>query len=669
MAKKTKDTETAQAKVVSIPEGKICDYIDGKFRKDTPEEYVRQTIEKRLVNEHRYARERIRVEFPIKVGDASKRVDIAIWDAADTAKSQEGIRIVIECKKSDIQPENAKEGIGQLRSYMAACANCEWGMWTNSNEKFVFHKTKTGDGRWLFTDFIDIPPAGGTPDDVDRPKRPKLKNASDDNLLFVFRACHNYIYAADGLHKEEAFFEFLKVIFCKIEDERNVPKPLEFFATSTERGNPDGQLTVKRRIGQIFARVKELPKYRRIFTAADEIELKPRSLAHVVAELQGYSLLDTDIDIKGKAYEEIVGANLRGDRGEFFTPRNVMRMTVAMLNPRPGERVLDSSCGTGGFVVTAMTHASKSLLADFEKDFGPRESWGDAIRQQYRDKLGELAARDYFGFDLSPNLVKATKMNMVMNNDGSGNILQTDSLLAPHDWDADFRAALCAALGLEKDALRSWRDLALFNVIATNPPFGSKIPVKGAILEQFDLAHIWKEDKATGHWTMTERLQSSVPPEILFVERCTQFLKEGGRMGIVLPDNILGAPGLGYVRQWIVARHRIIASIDLHSDTFQPHNGTQTSVLILQKKTKEERDREEKTGQMADYPIFMAMVEHVGHDKRGNPVFVRDADGNEVLVDAPDSGGATRKVKVPDDQTVDIPKLFAEWKKAEGIEW
>ena len=140
-------------------------------------------------------------------------------------------------------------------------------------------------------------------------------------------------------------------------------------------------------------------------------------------------------------------------------------------------------------------------------------------------------------------------------------------------------------------------------------------------------------------------------------------------MGIVLPDNILGAPGLGYVRQWIVARHRIIASIDLHSDTFQPHNGTQTSVLILQKKTKDERDREEKTGQMADYPIFMAMVEHVGHDKRGNPVFVRDADGNEVLVDAPDSGGATRKVKVPDDQTVDIPKLFAEWKKAEGIEW
>ena len=83
---------------------------------------------------------------------------------------------------------------------------------------------------------------------------------------------------------------------------------------------------------------------------------------------------------------------------------------------------------------------------------------------------------------------------------------------------------------------------------------------------------------------MTERLQSSVPPEILFIERCTQFLVSGGRMGIVLPDSILGSPGLGYIREWLIQNHRIIASIDLHVDTFQPRNGTQTSVLFLQRK-------------------------------------------------------------------------------------
>ncbi len=116
--------------------------------------------------------------------------------------------------------------------------------------------------------------------------------------------------------KQPAFFELLKVIFCKIEDERNIPNPLEFYTTSEERSNPDGQLTVQKRIGKIFQRVKK--RHGKIFDANDEIKLSPRSLAYIVSELQRYSLLNTKIDIKGKAYEEIVGANLRGDRGEFL---------------------------------------------------------------------------------------------------------------------------------------------------------------------------------------------------------------------------------------------------------------------------------------------------------------------------------------------------------------
>ena len=669
-----KTNEKEQSKtVVSIPEGQICDFIDGKFRKDTPEEYVRQTIEKRLVNEHKYARDRIRVEFPVKVGDARKRVDLAIWDALDTEKKQEGIRLIVECKEQKVKPSHAKEGVGQLKNYMAACANCEWGMWTNSESKFVFRKVRGEDGNWAFEEFNDILPADGTPADVDRPKRRTLRDASDDNLLFVFRSCHNHLFASDGAEKKDAFFEFLKVIFCKIEDERNVPKPLEFYATSAERGNPDGPLTGKKRIDAIFDRVKTMPKYNQIFDANDKIDITPASLAHIVAELQGYSLLRTHVDVKGKAYEEIVGANLRGDRGEFFTPRNVMRMVVAMLDPKPGEKVLDSSCGTGGFVVAAMTHAAAGLLAGFEATFGPREHWDPDTQIGFQQQIADLARADYFGFDIGPHLVRATKMNMVMNNDGSGNILRANSLLPPHEWDADFRDSLAKALGLAKGSLRSWRDLGRFDVIVTNPPFGAKIPVSDrATLEQFELARIWRFDKATGHWSPTDRFQSSVPPEILFVERCTQFLKEGGRMGIVLPDSILGSPGLGYVREWLVANHRIVASIDLHADTFQPHNGTQTSVLVLRKKTKSERDAEEKSGTMADYPVFMAMVERVGHDKRGNPLFRRDPDGNEILADVPDletGHGATRKAKIPDDQTAAVPALFHEWMESEGLAW
>ena len=239
-------------------------------------------------------------------------------------------------------------------------------MWTNSVQRFVFHKVEDkATGERFFEEYNDIPSAEGNIAEIDRPTRNNLKNAVDDNLLFVFRTCHDYIYANDGLHKDKAFFEFLKIIFCKIEDEKNFPRKLDFYATSLERKNPDGQLTVKNRIEKIFGRVKL--RYPQIFSDTDSLELTPRSLARVVSELQKYSLLNTNIDIKGKAYEEIVGANLRGDRGEFFTPRNIMKMVVAMIDPELDEKVLGSSCGTGGFPVIAMTHMINWACKNFCK--------------------------------------------------------------------------------------------------------------------------------------------------------------------------------------------------------------------------------------------------------------------------------------------------------------
>lgn len=670
-----------EQKIVVIPDGKICDYIDEKFRNDTPEEYVRQTIEKRLVNEHKYVPSQIKIEYTLQVGSSKPRADIVIWDKDAAEQTQGNIKLIIECKKETVDANNAKDGIGQLKSYMSVCPNCEWGMWTNSIQKFVFRKGTDEEGNITFMDYNDIPSADGNLDDVNRPSRKSLKNASDDNLLFVFKTCHNHIYVNDGLQKQPAFFELLKLIFCKIEDERNIPNPLEFYTTSEERSNPDGQLTVKKRISKIFDRVKK--RHGKIFGANDEIKLTPRSLAYIVAELQRYSLLNTNIDIKGKAYEEIVGANLRGDRGEFFTPRNVMKMTVEMLNPKMEERVADTSCGTGGFIVNAMTHVISQIEQSFVAEYGAKKDWDPNINNMFLNKISEIAGTYFFGFDINPDLVKATKMNMVMNNDGSGNILQTNSLLPPHEWSDEFKTRLAEALGIDKSDIRNHTSIGFFDVIVTNPPFGSKIPIKdSSILEQFDLAHVWQNNKKTGTWTMTKKLQSSVPPEILFIERCTQFLKPGGRMGIVLPDSILGSPGLGYIREWLIRNHRIVASIDLHQDTFQPRNGTQTSVLFLQKKTQSEKDKEEKSGQMSDYNIFMAMVEKIGHDKRGNPIFKRDKEGNEILVpdtnnnlrmDITGDGSITvaheQKVKVEDDQTPDVPAIFAEWKVQEGLSW
>ena len=164
----------------------------------------------------------------------------------------------------------------------------------------------------------------------------------------------------------------------------------------------------------------------------------------------------------------------------------------------------------------------------------------------------------------------------------------------------------------------------------------------------------------------------SRPPEILFIERCIQFLKPGGRCAIVLPDGILGSPGLGYVREWILRNTRILASIDLHPDAFQPHVSIQTSVLVLERKDPQLIALETAAGKLNDYPVFMAVANHVGHDKRGTRTYVRDRHGNEVVeetvrdvveyVDGTPVFSKQRVLeKVLDDNTQQIAQAFRKW--------
>ncbi|UHQ19595.1 SAM-dependent methyltransferase [Lysobacter sp. KIS68-7] len=211
-------------------------------------------------------------------------------------------------------------------------------------------------------------------------------------------------------------------------------------------------------------------------------------------------------------------------------------------------------------------------------------------------------------------------------------------------------------------------------MIFTNPPFGSKIPIdEPSILEQFDLGHSWTYNGIEDQWVMGRGVQKSQPPEILFIERCIKFLKPGtGRVAMVLPDGILGSPGLGYVRQWILRHTRVLGSIDLHADTFQPNVSVQTSVLVLQRKTDEEVNLEAAAGRLNDYPVFMAVADHIGHDKRGNKTYVRDKKGNEIVQEIEekvreyvDGKPVIRKQKtlkkVVDDNTLQIAQAFQKW--------
>lgn len=637
---------------IIVEQGRVLDFIDGHTQRlETPEEYVRQEIAKSLVREYKYEKKDIRVEFGLKFGSRKPRADLAIFEPGADHK-QEAIHILVECKAQAVSPSDKKEGIDQLKSYMHGCPNVKFGMWTNSVERFCYRRVVSG-GKVNIEDVPDLPEFGREGETEDRPRFDQLNPATSDALLFAFRRCHNFIAGNQGLQKPQAFWELLKLIFCKIHDERHNDE-VEFYAGADERHGVNGSLKVAKRIEALFSQVKS--DYPTIFKTSETIELKPAVLAYLISQLQMYSLLESDIDVKGRAYEEIVGSNLRGDRGEFFTPRNVCRMAVTMLNPAEGQLVLDPACGTGGFLITAMNHVIEKIrTAELAK-------WGNKIDRAEKataERIKKFAEHFVVGLDFNPELVKASKMNMVMNNDGAGGLFQANSLESPATWEAD---------------LRKRSVVGRVEVLFTNPPFGSKIPITDqSVLEQYDLGHVWNYEKSTDEWTKTEVVQKSQPPEILFIERCVRFLKPGtGRAAIVLPDGILGSPGLGYVREWIFRNTKVLASIDLHPDAFQPSVSIQTSVLVLQRKTDGLIEVETAAGKINDYPIFMAVADHIGHDKRGNVEYVRDSKGNEVYVEVKelvkewDNGvivyrAQTIRRKVINDNTLQIAQEFRKW--------
>ena len=302
---------------VIVQQGKVLDYIDGiTQRSETAEEYVRQEIAKSLVREYDYRKSNISVEFMLRLGTRRPRADLVIFDEGD-AHEQDRARIIVECKSRKIKPTSRKDGVGQLHSYMAACPSVAYGMWTNGVERICYRRVDA-DGKVRFEEIPDIPSRGSSEDEAERPRFDQLKAASSDALLFAFRRCHNYIAVNQGLQKPEAFWELLKIIFCKIHDERTSDE-IQFYATSKERHGLNGRLRAKRRLDHLFDQVKA--EFLTIFRENEAIELNPEVLAYIVRQMQMYSLLESDVDGKGRAYEEIVGSNLRGDRGEFFTPR------------------------------------------------------------------------------------------------------------------------------------------------------------------------------------------------------------------------------------------------------------------------------------------------------------------------------------------------------------
>lgn len=589
-----------------IPPGKVRCVVTGLLRNDTPEEHVRQRIARSLMDDYGYASQYMEVEFPISVGSSRKRVDIAIF-LADKPHLQEHIFIIIECKRESIRPTDHDNGIEQLHSYLASCLNARYGMWVGS-ELQVCEKVADTTGHYSFDAVTDIPRFGA---DAPHPITFTDLVPAQEELKAVFHRCHNYIHGNQGLQKEPAFQELLKIIFCKVYDEDNTfSGPMRFFISNDERRSDIGQRKLRVEMERLFEDVKQ--RYPYIFAPDEIIRLENRVLSYIVGEMQRFSLIQTKADIKGEAYERLVGANLRGDRGEYFTPRNVCEMAAQMvLATYPTDQwlhleIIDPACGTGGFLVSMMnvwrTFVYEQLLARYR---------GDETRavNETNTKIRDIASRHLVGIDFNPVLVRAAQMNLVMHGDGSTNVFHANALLHPGEWS-----------DTPPNDVKNRVRPSSFDVVVTNPPFGANIAIDDPhTLSQFELAQL-----------TTQRRRGSMPPEQLFIERCLYLLKPGGRLAIVLPDSILSNPGLVFIRRWVLQNARIVASIDLPQVTFEPYTGTQTSVMILQKKTEEEKLLEQETQTPNKYETFMALPQAVGHDKRGNPHFLRTPEGNVI---------------------------------------
>lgn len=642
-----------------IPAGKLRCVITDKLRPDTPEEHVRQRISRSLVEDYGYNKADIEIEYSVNLGRAKKRVDIAIFPSTAPHK-QENIKIIVECKREEILPTDRDNGVEQLKSYLAACVNATFGMWIGK-ELQVWERTVSSKGKVDFETATDIPRFGS-----ESPKPIEFTELvpAHEELISVFKRSHNYIHGNQGGSKEAAFQELLKIIFCKVydEDTTNIGE-MRFFIGNEERRSEIGQRRLREAMNKLFDEVKT--RYPYIFGSADHIHLNNRTLAYVVGELQRYSLLQTQADVKGIAYEQLVGSNLRGDSGEFFTPRNVCDMAVQMaMATFPEEKwlklkILDPACGTGGFLVSVMNFWRDNLQISQRRRYPKDEH--TAIVETNR-LLKDNANQYLSGIDFNPVLVRAAQMNLVMHGDGSTNVYHANSLLPSGEWSDE-----------PENDVKNHIKMNSFDVIVSNPPFGSKIPIDDPhILEQFELAK----------FEMDGGIRSSMPPEQLFIERCLQLLKPNGRLAIVLPDSILSNPGLGFIRRWILKKARIIASVDLPAVTFEPYTGTQTSVLLLQKKTRDELMVEEQSGKLSDYEIFMTTPEAVGHDRRGEFHYLRTPEGELIEYDEEIKFArrnidgqfitTTRKQKklAKFDQLPEVVRYFAEWvRKPERMRW
>jgi len=405
------------------------------------------------------------------------------------------------------------------------------------------------------------------------------------NLKSILKNIRNFLAANNTGQTLDTEFvpQIINIIFCKIYDERFTKKNniVEFRAGIDESND-----LISTRIKGIFDNVKK--KYPDVFEKSDSISLSNDSIAYIVGELQQYCLIESERDVIADAFETFIGPSLRGSQGQFFTPRNVVKLLLHLIDPSTNDKIIDPACGSGGFLVETLKYLWNKIEIECNELGWPIE--------EITAEKQEIAIKNFRGIDKENFLSKTTKAYMAILGDGRGGIYCENSLVDPKQWSLDARNSI-----KNED----------FSVVLTNPPYGSKLKIADPnILSNYDLGHKWKAQKNSTVLTKTDKLLDSQTPQVLFIERCLELLKPDGKLGIVAPESMFCNPSHKYIMNFVEQHARIDVIVSMPEDLFQPHTHAKTCVAILTKYGDVCKKDE-------DHSIFMAVAKWCGHDSRG----------------------------------------------------
>ncbi len=606
----------------SRPENFFIDILTGNRLSASPKKLLVQKVLRQLIESYGFDRNDLEINYnPRITGQGSKRIDIAIF-RPNTEHTNENLQRIIVCRTQQKRDKlrsaaEADTDLRQLRELLELVSGATLGMWTNGQEEFLFQVERSRFevqakplGVW--------PAPGEASSDLNRTGGVIQVAADAEDLEGSLLRAHRYINRNLGLDHKDTFKQLSILVLAKMYDETLATGDRKFWIKGDEPFTEAGQRAIVQRIDESIIAAKAWQPS--LLTLGWDLTLEPHQTARVVMELARYSLSETQPRYRTEAFRAIARSVMDGREGRYPTPLNVAEMAVEMLDPQPDERIMDCSSGTGTFLAMTAVHIFKKKLAVMGTT--PEEATNEQIRSAQM-KTASWAASNALGCDIDPFLAVTSRMNLLFTTGNPGRVFRIDARTFPNGvLDGIEVARLAVPLGS-------------MDVVMVNPWFTTRDTVNdNSILERFDLGHYWERDEEGGFRNTGNLNTGGVPPEVLFIERALQWVKHGsGRVGILLPDGLLGNPAQEYVRWWILRHCEVLASVDLPVEPFKVTvneyglTPALPSFLVLRRRSQEELVNIE----FNEYKVFMAVVDRAGVDSRGNLLFLRSPDGEELI--------------------------------------